>query len=138
MKRGGSLLKNFAILALLSSAVICWRFPNKRYKRPTITYDNCGLAKLVTSNRLQINLTYNNNMDCTVVLGLLETRAVKLSIDNFQVSVIHHHQILVHFKMACCPYFTFSSYFSPNFTMITSNYGYRIVNMMQSSRQMKW
>ena len=91
--------EEFAILALLSSAVICWRFPNKRYKRPTITYDNCGLAKLVTSNRLQINLTYNNNMDCTVVLGLPETRAVKLSIDNFQVSVIHHHQILVHFKI---------------------------------------
>ena len=53
-----------------------------------IVEDDCGLAELVTFNRLKINLLYSNDMDCYVTLKLPETKAIKLTIDNFIVSWI--------------------------------------------------
>ena len=53
---------------------------------PEITRDNCGLADLVSDNRMKIYLRYSNGMDCKVTLKLPETKTMRLTIDNFRVS----------------------------------------------------
>ena len=53
---------------------------------PEILTDDCGLAHLVSDNRLKINLDYRNDMNCKVTLKLPETKSLKLTVDNFKVS----------------------------------------------------
>ena len=55
---------------------------------PEIFYDYCGIARLVTDNRMKIDLRYDNNMYCKVTLKLPQTKTLKLTIDNFRVSLV--------------------------------------------------
>ena len=57
---------------------------------PEILTDDCGLAHLVSDNRLKINLRYENDLNCKVTLKLPETKSLKLTIDNFNVSFRFH------------------------------------------------
>jgi len=50
---------------------------------PEILRNDCGLAELMTDNRLKINLRYSNNMNCFITLKLPETKTMKLTIDDF-------------------------------------------------------
>ena len=59
---------------------------------PEILRDNCGYARLVTNNRLSIYLKYENNKSCWVTLKLPETKNLKLTIDNFYVSLVNFFQ----------------------------------------------
>ena len=59
---------------------------------PEILRDNCGNARLVTNNRLSIYLKYDNNKSCWVTLKLPETKNLKLTIDNFYVSLVNFFQ----------------------------------------------
>ena len=59
---------------------------------PEILRDNCGYARLVTNNRLSIYLKYDNNKSCWVTLKLPETKNLKLTIDNFYVSLVNFFQ----------------------------------------------
>ena len=54
---------------------------------PKILRNDCGLAALVTDNRLKINLRYNSDMRCYITLELPETKTLKLTIDDFEVSL---------------------------------------------------
>ena len=55
---------------------------------PEISYDYCGIARLVTDNRMKIDLPYDNNVNCRVTLKLPQTKTFKLTIDNFRVSLV--------------------------------------------------
>ena len=55
---------------------------------PELLRNDCGLAELVTDNRLKINLRYNSNMRCYVTLKLPERKTLKLTIDDFKVNQI--------------------------------------------------
>ena len=59
---------------------------------PEILFNNCGNAELVTDNRLKIFLEYENSKNCWVTLKLPETKTLKLTIDNFRVSLINFFQ----------------------------------------------
>ena len=59
---------------------------------PEILKDDCGNAELETDNRLKIYLEYRNGMNCYVTLKLPETKNLKLTIDNFRVSLINFFQ----------------------------------------------
>ena len=59
---------------------------------PEILFNNCGNAELVTDNRLKIFLEYEDNKNCWVSLKLPETKTLKLTIDNFNVSLVHFFQ----------------------------------------------
>ena len=61
---------------------------NLQLPPPEILRNDCGLAELVTDNRLKIDLDYRNNMNCYVTLKFPETRTMELTIDNFIVSWI--------------------------------------------------
>ena len=61
---------------------------NPQLPPPEILRNDCGLAELVTDNRLKIDLDYRNNMNCYVTLKFPETRTMELTIDNFIVSWI--------------------------------------------------
>ena len=80
----GSTLKTFAISALFLYPLI-----SRRNNESIITEDECGLAELVSDNRLKIDLPYNNKMDCHVELSFSEPKNFLLSIENFKVSVIN-------------------------------------------------
>ena len=77
-------MKTFAISALFLYPLI-----SRRNNESIITEDECGLAELVSDNRLKIDLPYNNNMDCHVELSFSEPKNFLLSIENFKVSVIN-------------------------------------------------
>ena len=62
---------------------------NPKLSPPEIEKDDCGLAKLVTDNRLKIFLRYSNGMNCYVTLKLPETRTLELTVDNYKVSLIN-------------------------------------------------
>merc|ERR1712004_594686 len=66
---------------------------NLQLPPPEILRDDCGLAELVTDNRLKINLDYRNYMNCYVTLSLPESKNLKLTIDNF------------YSESGCCDYF---------------------------------
>ena len=59
---------------------------------PEILINGCGNAELVTDNRLKIFLEYENSKNCWVTLKLPETKTLKLTIDNFRVSLINFFQ----------------------------------------------
>ena len=80
---------------------------------PEILRNDCGLAELVTDNRLKINLRYSNGMNCYVTLKLPETKTMKLTIDDFLVSLIYFLFILM-------PHLIISLCFSLKVTMTSS------------------
>ena len=82
MNRGSTLMK-FGILALFFCPLI-----SCRYTESIITRDDCGLATLVSNNRLKINLSYSNNMNCFVQLIFSEVKNFLLTIENFKVSIV--------------------------------------------------
>ena len=77
----GSTLKTFAISALFLYPLIS--------RRNSESIIECGLAELVSDNRLKIDLPYNNKMDCHVELSFSEPKNFLLSIENFKVRVIN-------------------------------------------------
>ena len=87
-------MKDFAILALFFCPLISCR------SIAQITRDNCGLAELMSDNRLKIDLPYNNNMNCYVELSLPEPRDFMLTIENFKVSVISSRCIKITEKVS--------------------------------------
>ena len=80
---------------------------------PEILRNDCGLAELMTDNRLKINLRYSNNMNCFITLKLPETKTMKLTIDDFSVSLFYFLFILM-------PHLIISLYFSLKVIMTTS------------------
>ena len=85
----GSILKNFAILAIFFSPCLISATTSTG---PEIVLDDCGLAELVTDHRMKIDLRYDNNMNCRVTLKLPQTKTFKLTIDNFRVSLVNYFQ----------------------------------------------
>jgi len=57
---------------------------NPKLSPPEIEKDDCGLAELVTDNRLKIFLRYSNGMNCYVTLKLPETRTLELTVNNYK------------------------------------------------------
>ena len=88
----GSILKNFAILAIFFSPCLVSVMTSTA---PEIFYDYCGIARLVTDNRMKIDLRYDNNMYCKVTLKLPQTKTLKLTIDNFRVSLVNYFQWII-------------------------------------------
>merc|ERR1711862_160840 len=75
----GSTLMKFGIFALFFCPLI-----SCRYTESIITRDDCGIATLVSNNRLKINLSYSNNMNCFVQLIFSEVKNFLLTIENFK------------------------------------------------------
>ena len=82
MMNRGSTLKNFAILALFFSPLICCGPPH-------ISSDGCGIATLENDHRLKIYIPYNDYEYCSVRLDFPEPTAMTLTIDYFEVSVLN-------------------------------------------------
>ena len=107
---GSATLKNFAILALffpitcyaqqctitcegefpLIDAIFCNGAGSITPARACIREDTCQIARFVTDNRLKITSPGPLVIfDCRVKLQLLDFKAMTLTIDNFEVSVIN-------------------------------------------------
>jgi len=69
-------LKNFAILALFFSPLICCGPPH-------ISSDGCGIATLENDHRLKIYIPYNDYEYCSVAVDFPEPTAMTLTIEKF-------------------------------------------------------
>ena len=86
---GSSTLKNFAILAIFFSPLICCDRPG-RMESNACHWRGTGsspLATWVNDTRLKIDISYDNEITCNVYLKLQENRTMTMSIENFKASV---------------------------------------------------